>query len=153
MQIRTNDWQIRIIQLLSVAGMFVAYYLCLFHKAAVFPACGVNEFFDCGQVSGPASPYSAIQGIPVALIGLIGYITIFLLTWLKDWLPIVEENMAELMIGVLSLGFAFTAFLTLQEMFVIHAFCQYCLVSAAIITVMFILAVSYLLASRRAPAG
>jgi uncharacterized membrane protein len=35
---------------------------------------------------------------------------------------------------------------------VIHAFCQYCLVSAAIITVMFILAISYLLASRRVAA-
>ncbi|MFQ5436417.1 MAG: hypothetical protein ACE5FD_16255, partial [Anaerolineae bacterium] len=67
---RAPDWQIRLIQLLSVPGMIVAFYLLLFHKGSLVSACQVNSIFDCGQVSGPDAPYSALGPAPVALIGL-----------------------------------------------------------------------------------
>ena len=75
-----ENWQIRIIQLLALPGLIVAYYLWLFHNGTLMTTCGVNELFDCGQVSGPTAPYSSIGPIPIALIGMIGYIVIFLLT-------------------------------------------------------------------------
>lgn len=144
-----QNWQAKFIQLLAVPGMLVAYYLLLFHSGSLFTTCTVNEWFDCGQVSGPASPYSSIGPIPVALLGLLGYAAIFLVVWLKDWVQLVEENLPELLAGLVGLAFLFTLGLTALELFVIHAFCQYCLYSAAIVTLMFILAISFVISSRK----
>ncbi len=144
-----ENWQIRLIQLLAVPGIVVAYYLYLYHNGTLFTTCSVNALFDCGQVSGPESPYSSIGPIPIALLGLIGYIIIFLLAWLQDWVAIIDDYMPELMTAVVGLAFLFTLGLTLLELFVIHAFCQFCLISAGIILLMTILAASYLISSRR----
>ena len=146
-----RNWQVRIIQLLAVPGMLVAYYLYLFHSGSLFTTCTVNDFFDCGQVSGPGSPYSSIGPIPVALIGLLGYAVIFLMVWLQNWIRLIADNLPELVFGVVTLAFLFTLGLTALEMFAIHAFCQYCLYSAAIILVMFVLAISYLMGSKKEP--
>jgi uncharacterized membrane protein len=145
---RTDHWQARLIQLLSVAGIVTAFYLLLYHQGKVFSACKVNAVFDCGKVSGPGSPYSSVGPIPVALIGLVGYAVIFLLIWLQDWLPIVEENLPELLIGTVGLAFLFTLYLTSLEFFAIGSFCQYCVWSAVIVLTMFILAISYLRTAR-----
>jgi uncharacterized membrane protein len=147
-----RDWQARLIQLLSVPGIVIAYYLLLYHNGAVVLLCGTGGWDDCGKVSGPGAPYSTIGPVPVALIGLIGYTLIFLVVWLQDWLPFVDDNLPELLTGLTGLAFVFTLFLTGLELFVIHAFCRYCLVSAAIITIMFALALSHLLSSRRVTA-
>lgn len=140
-----DNWQVRLIQLLAIPGMMVAYYLYLYHSGSLFTTCTVNDLFDCGQVSGPGATYSSIGPIPVALLGLLGYAGIFLVIWLQDWIGLVEEYIPELVFGLVGLAFLFTLGLTALELFVIHAFCQYCLYSAAIVTVMFILAISYLL--------
>lgn len=145
-----NKWQVRLIQLLAVPGLLVAFYLLLYHNGALVAACTANGWEDCGLVSGPDAPYSAIGPIPVALIGLVGYATIFLLTWLPDWLPALRRYLPELLVGVTGMALVFTAGLTALEIFVIHAVCRYCLVSAAIILLMFILAVLYLRDANRA---
>ncbi len=64
---------------------------------------------------------------------------------------LIEDNLPELLFGVVGLAFLFTLGLTGLEMFVIHAFCQYCLYSAAVVLVMFILAIGYLVGSRKEP--
>jgi uncharacterized membrane protein len=79
----------------------------------------------------------------VALIGFVGYGLIFLATWLKDWWPALEENLAEVMLSLTGMAFLASLVLTGLELFVIHAFCRYCVVSAVIATTMFILAISY----------
>ncbi|MCA9934360.1 MAG: vitamin K epoxide reductase family protein [Ardenticatenaceae bacterium] len=150
---RIEKWQIRFIQLLAVAGMLVAFFLYLFHEGSLVGVCSASGWDDCGQVSGPDAPYAAIGPIPVALIGLVGYVFIFLLTWLQDWLPIIEDYMPELMIGTTALAFLFTLGLTGLELFVIHAICRYCVISAVIVTIMFALSVSYLREVNQAVAG
>ena len=144
-----KGWQANIIQVLAVPGMMVAYYLYLYHSGSLFTTCTINDWFDCGQVSGPASPYSSIGPIPVALIGLLGYASIFLLVWLQDWIPSVKDNLPEILAGFVGLAFLFTLGLTVLEIFVIHALCQYCLYSAIVIIVMFVLAISFLVSSRK----
>ncbi|UCC50415.1 MAG: hypothetical protein JSV68_15045 [Anaerolineaceae bacterium] len=144
-----ENWQARLIQLLAVPGIIVAYYLLLFHSGSLFTTCTVNDWFDCGQVSGPGAPYSSIGPIPVALLGLLGYALIFLVVWLKDWIHLVEDYLPELVFGIVGLAFLFTLGLTALELLVINAFCQYCLYSAAIVTIMFILAISYILSGQR----
>lgn len=139
-----QDWQLRLIQIISVLGLLVANYLYLFHEGVLIVGCTGSGWDDCGAVSGPTATYSAIGPIPVALIGLVGYALIFLLTWLKDWEPLAEGYLPELLLGAASLGFLFTLGLTALEAFVIHAFCRYCLVSALFITIIFILSISYI---------
>jgi uncharacterized membrane protein len=142
-------WQASLIQLLAVPGLLVAYYLLLYHNGVLFTTCGVNQLFDCGQVSGPGAAYSSVGPIPVALVGVLGYAAIFLTIWLRDWSDNINENLPELIFGLVGLAFLFTLGLTLMEMLVIHAFCQFCLYSAVIVLTMFILAVSLLVSQRR----
>jgi uncharacterized membrane protein len=142
-------WQASVIQLLAVPGLLVAYYLLLYHNGVLFTTCGVNQLFDCGQVSGPGAAYSSVGPIPVALVGVLGYAAIFLTIWLRDWSDTINENLPELIFGLVGLAFLFTLGLTLMEMLVIHAFCQFCLYSAVIVLTMFILAVSLLVSQRR----
>jgi uncharacterized membrane protein len=139
----TENWQIRLIQLLAIPGLLAAFYLWLFHEGSLVAVCSGVGWDDCGLVSGPDAPYAAIGPVPVALIGFVGYGLIFLTTWLKDWWPALEENLVEVMLSLTGMAFLFSLVLTGLELFVIHAFCRYCVVSAVIATLMFILAVSY----------
>lgn len=139
-----EDWPIRVIQLLAVLGLGVAFYLLLFHSGDLIAACSAGGWDDCGQVSGPDAPYSSVGPIPVALIGLVGYALIFLVVWLADWWPWIDENIPELVVALTGLAFVFSLGLTALELFVIHAICRYCVVSAVIATIMFALALVYL---------
>jgi uncharacterized membrane protein len=83
------------------------------------------------------------------LIGLLGYASIFLVVWLRSWSDTIEQYTPELLGGLVGIAFLFTMGLTGLEMFVIHAFCQYCLYSAVIVLVMAILAVSLIISTNR----
>ena len=139
-----DKWQLRIIQLFSVAGIVVAFYLLLFHSGSLVSACGTSTWFDCGEVSGPGARFATIGPIPIALIGLIGYIAIFLAIWLDDWIPPLSDYLPEIMVGLSSLALVLTLWLTGLELFMIHAFCQYCVVSAVFVIIIFGLSISYL---------
>ncbi|MGW8318844.1 MAG: vitamin K epoxide reductase family protein [Candidatus Promineifilaceae bacterium] len=139
-----EDWQIRLIQLLAVPGLVLSFYLLLYHNGNLVEVCSASGWDDCGKVSGPDAPYSSIGPIPVALIGLIGYVTLFLVTWLKDWIPLVDDYLPELMIGLTGVALLFSVGLTVLELFVIHAICRFCIVSAVIVIIMFVLSLSYL---------
>ncbi len=139
-----KHWQVHLIQLLAVVGLLVAFYLWLFHEGSLIAACSGNGWDDCGKVSGPDAPYSSIGAIPVALIGLGGYALIFLLIWLKDWVAFIETNLPELLVGLTAIAFLVSVGLTGLELWVIHAFCRYCVISAIIVTVMFVLSLGHL---------
>lgn len=146
----TRIWPVRLIQLLAVPGLLVAFYLLLYHNGALTATCAVSRWEDCGLVSGPDAPYASIGPIPVALIGLIGYGLIFLAIWLSDFILLIEDYLPELLVGLTGLALLFTIGLTALEVFIIHAVCRYCLVSAGIIVLMFILAVHNLRVANRA---
>ncbi|MFZ0547263.1 MAG: vitamin K epoxide reductase family protein [Candidatus Promineifilaceae bacterium] len=139
-----KDWIVRLIQLLAVPGMLLAFFLLLYHNGRLVDVCTASGWSDCGKVSGPEAQFSAIGSVPVALIGLIGYIVLFLAAWLKDWVAIVDENLPELLLGLTAVAFLFTLGLTGLEIFVIHAVCPYCLISAVIVTIMFVLSIGYM---------
>jgi uncharacterized membrane protein len=139
-----DDWQVRLIQLLAVPGLLLAFYLLLYHEGKLVDVCTASGWDDCGKVSGPDAPYSSIGSIPVALIGLVGYAALFLVVWLKNWLALVEDYLPELLVGLTAVAFLFSVGLTGLELLVIHAICRFCVVSAVIITVMFGLALHYM---------
>lgn len=144
-----SDWQVRLIQLLAVPGLLIAFYLLLYHNGDLVNVCRPSGWDDCGKVSGPDAPYSAIGPIPVALIGLLGYALIFLVTWLKEWWSLLDDYSPELMVALTGFAFLLSLGLTGLELFVIEAICRFCVLSALIVTVMLALSISYLRAVNR----
>jgi uncharacterized membrane protein len=121
----------RVMLVLSVIGLGVATYLTIIHYAGINPACTAGQ--SCIKVQ--TSQWSKVAGIPVALLGLIGYIGITASLLVPDR---EESRLATL--GLTLIGFAFSAYLTYRELFSIHAICEWCASSAVILTILFICA-------------
>jgi uncharacterized membrane protein len=118
---------------LTVLGVGVAAYLTYIHYAGIKPLCGRNGG-GCEIVQ--TSEYSKLAGVPVALIGLIGYVTI-----LASLLAPESESTRFATVGLAVVGFGFSAYLTGREVFSIHHLCEWCLSSAGIVTVIMCLSI------------
>jgi uncharacterized membrane protein len=92
------------------------------------------------------SVYSKLAGVPVALIGLLGYIAI-----VGSLLAPESENARLATMTFTLVGFGFSAYLTYRELFSIHAICEWCAGSAAIMTVLMCLSVWRFLRGDPAP--
>jgi uncharacterized membrane protein len=123
---------------LAVAGLGVgvAGYLTYVHYAGLQPFCAGGSH-GCERVQ--SSSYASLAGIPVAVLGLAGYAAIAIAL-------IAPGERARLAAAALAVsGFGFSAYLTYLELFVIDAICQWCVASAALLTVLAVLAVWRLL--------
>jgi len=87
------------------------------------------------------SVYSEIYGIPVSAFGILAYLVIAGIGLLESRWKLAGEYGPLAIFGVSLAGVAFSAYLTYIEFFVLHAVCPYCLASAIIITVIFIIAI------------
>src|ERR1700690_590591 len=112
---------------LTLLGLAVASYLTYVHYAGIKPACTAGE--SCTKVQ--TSIYSKLAGVPVALIGLLGYIAI-----LASLLAPETETTRLATMAFTLVGFGFSAYLTYRELFSIHAICEWCATSAGIMTIM-----------------
>jgi len=117
----------RLLIVLTMAGLGVAGYLTYVHYAGVMPVCTTGGSCETVQTS----VYAEFAGMPVALIGLLGYVAILALLVC----PQSETTRFTAMTFVL-IGFAFSAYLTYREVYSIHAICEWCASSAVILTVM-----------------
>ncbi|HEX9729199.1 MAG TPA: vitamin K epoxide reductase family protein [Gemmatimonadales bacterium] len=138
--------------MLALIGFFLSLYLWLWKTGVLGTlACGSGS---CDFVQ--LSEYGELFGQPVALYGVIGYLGLFAtgLWGLQGrW---VARREPTVVLAVLSgLGVAFTAYLTYLEAAVLHAWCRWCLISAAIIVAIFASAVAGLWSTRTVspPAG
>jgi uncharacterized membrane protein len=120
------------IAVLALAGVAIATYLTYVHYADVEPLC-VAGGGGCEKVQ--TSDYAELAGIPVAVLGLIGYVLILA----SLWLPGENGPMAGAVLALF--GFAFSAYLTYRELFTIDAICQWCVASAVVMTVLALLTV------------
>ena len=117
--------------LLCLTGLFVSLYLYLYKIGAIGTlACGTG---GCETVQ--LSPQSRLLGvIEVSLIGVIGYAVMLLLALLALQPRFAGRSWpATLLVLLSSSAVLFTAYLTYLELFVIHAICRWCVVSALII--------------------
>jgi uncharacterized membrane protein len=117
---------------LTTIGLGVASYLTYVHYAGIKPVCTAGG--SCAKVQ--SSVYSELAGIPVALIGLIGYVAI-----LGSLLAPENETTRFATVAFTVVGFGFSAYLTYRELFSIHAICEWCASSAVIMTIIMCLAV------------
>lgn len=87
------------------------------------------------------SAYSVVMGVPVALLGLLMYLA---LDVLLVWLFLTKDNVlpAVAIFGISLAGTLYSAYLTYLELYVIHAICPWCVTSAVIITLLFLLSIA-----------
>ncbi len=119
-----------VIVVLALAGMVVSGLALKVHYDNGSEPCRINDKWDCGVVN--RSPYAVFHGVPVAAIGIAGYLLIAVLGFLR--------RRGWLLLTVL-VGLAFALYLTNIEIHVLEVWCLYCVISQAIIAVLTILAV------------
>ena len=122
------------ITVLSLLGIFVSGYLTYSHFSGEPVYCGGAS--SCELVN--SSRFAFIGPIPVALIGLVAYIAILILSLIKS----DEERQwpAILIFGAALIGVMFQWYLFYIEVAVLHALCYWCISSQTIITLIFLLA-------------
>ena len=127
-----KNYNLLAVTILSAIGILLSLYLTYVDSGgghAAFCTAGT----DCDVVR--QSTFAKMLGIPVAAYGVAAYGAIFAVSLLS-----MARKKRWLILFVLSLaGFVFTLYLTYLELFVINAICTYCVVSAFIITIIFIL--------------
>lgn len=132
----------RRVGVLALLGAGIAAYLTYVRYTGGTVACTTG---GCELVQG--SRYSAVAGIPVALIGLVGYLCIAASTLVRG------EAGAAIGLALTAVGFAFATYLLYLQAFVIEAFCHWCLASDGVLTVLLVLGALRLAAARRAADG
>jgi uncharacterized membrane protein len=122
-----------LLALLALTGFFVSLYLALYKLGYIGAlTCSVGS---CEQVN--TSKWATFLGLPVAVWGVGFYAVTFgaALVGLQERF----EDSRALAMGLAALcvwGVIFSIYLTYLELFVIHAVCQWCVVSAVIVTLM-----------------
>jgi uncharacterized membrane protein len=118
---------------LAVVGIAISGYLTYVHYRGLHPLClaGVG---GCERVQ--TSHYAKLAGVPVALIGLIGYVAILASLLVRG------ETARLATVGLTVVGLGFSAYLTYREVATINAICQWCVASAVVMTLLAVLAVA-----------
>jgi len=122
-----------LIVLLAVAGIVVSVLALRLHYSTETAPCSINEKWDCGIVN--HSPYALILGVPVAAIGVAGYLLIGTLAMLRR---------RSLLLFCTLVGMAFALYLTNIEAKVLGVWCLYCVISQGIIAVLTLLAIGWI---------
>jgi uncharacterized membrane protein len=134
----------RVSLVLAVIGVGVAGYLVYVHYSGIKIICAAGGG-GCEKVQ--SSSYAELAGVPVALLGLLGYLGIV------GALLFLPDETARLVVAFLALvGFGFSMYLTWAELFRIHAICQWCAGSAVLMTLLAIISVIRLVRYEDEPA-
>jgi len=131
--------------LLSLVGVIIAGYLTL-HRFGFIGTLQCSVVGGCDTVQSSAyaffPPRTIVNwGIPVAVIGLIGYLTLFgigLAGLQPDFIR--SRTVSRLLVGLSGVAAIFSLWLTYVEAVVLRAWCQWCVVSAILIVSIFLLA-------------
>jgi uncharacterized membrane protein len=115
------------IAIAAVAGLGAAVtgYLTLAHYNGARLVCPTS---GCETVQ--HSRYAEIVGIPVALLGLLGFVGIFATALVRG------QEAAQIGAGLALVAFLFSGYLLLVQLFAIHAICTWCVTSDALTTVL-----------------
>jgi uncharacterized membrane protein len=145
------------IAVLALIGLFVSGYLSLYNLGLLgVIQCGIGGCMVVQSSAYAWFPPRTVSdvGIPVATMGIIAYATLLLIALVgvqPRW--VTSRWIAMALFGFSAVGVLFSAWLTYLEAAVIHAWCQWCVVSAIIITLIFLLSIPGFRAARRGRAA
>ena len=121
-----------LIALLALAGVVVSALALRVHYSTDTQPCSINETWDCGVVN--HSPFAEIMHIPVAGIGILGYLALAVLA-------LARQRFLVFIAALVGLGFALR--LTSIEEFALCAWCVYCVISQVVIALITLLALGW----------
>jgi|SRR5499427_2515999 len=121
---------------LAVVGIMAASLALREHYRTDSSPCSINERWDCGIVN--HSPFAVFYGIPVAVIGIVGYFLLGILSLLRAY---------RLMLVPVLVALGFSLYLAHIEKDVLGVWCVYCVISLGIICLMTLLTVTAALVS------
>jgi uncharacterized membrane protein len=127
-----------LVALVALAGLVVATLALRVHYSDELQPCSINEKWDCGIVN--HSPYAVVGPVPVAAIGMAGYLALAVLALLR--------RRGLVLLGTLA-GLGFSLYLTHVEKDVLQVWCIYCVTSLGIVSLETLLAGGWWLAGRR----
>jgi uncharacterized membrane protein len=123
-----------LVALLALAGLFLSSYLTLYKLGFIgHLACAAGT---CELVQ--LSRWSVLFGVPVAAWGAMFYLATLAVAVAGTQPRFADDRRVSwILVSLTGWGVLFSAYLTILELFVIHAICEYCVTSAALVTVMF----------------
>jgi uncharacterized membrane protein len=125
--------------LLALVGIVVASLALREHyRTDGDSPCSINAHWDCGIVN--KSPFALIHGIPVADIGIAGYLLLAILAWARSY--------RVMLVGGL-IGLGFSLYLAHIEKDILGVWCIYCVCSLGIISLMALLSLIAVIANRQ----
>lgn len=121
---------------LAILGAGVGAYLIRVHYDIDALVCGTG---DCEVVQ--TSEYATVMDIPIAIFGTAMYLTVLGLTILRLRKPDLSLPASTAALAITAAGTLYSAWLTWIEIYELEAICQWCVVSATLTTLLFILEV------------
>jgi uncharacterized membrane protein len=136
-----------IVAALALAGIFISLYLTLYKLGVIGElSCSIGS---CETVN--TSKWSKFLGLPVAAWGLLFYLDVFLIAVVGTLARFEDEPVISIgLVAQAAVGVLFSAWLTYLELGVIHAICIWCVTSAVIVTVIFLVSLADLREARGA---
>lgn len=127
-----------IVAALALAGFFVATYLFLYKIGKIGNlSCSIGS---CETVN--LSKWATLMGAPVAAWGVAFYVGLFGVSLVSLQDKYFDSiRISQILVLLTGFGVLFSGWLTYLELFVIHAICQWCVISAIIVTISFIVAI------------
>ena len=126
-----------LIAFLALAGVVVSTLALRVHYSNDAEPCSINEKWDCGIVN--HSPFAEVAHIPVAAIGIAGYLAL-------AGLALVRQRAIALSAALV--GLVFALYLTHIERDVLMVYCLYCVISLGIIALVTLLSLGWVVAER-----
>ena len=125
LQARRRSYFFTAAALLSLVGLADSIYLTVEHLAGRAIRCTITS--GCEEVL--SSAYATVAGVPLAALGALAYFIAFSLAILAAF---ENRAAANAMLYLTGLMFAVSVYLFVLQAFVLHAFCQFCLLSGAV---------------------
>lgn len=125
---------------LTILGITVSALALREHYREGDSPCSINDRWDCGIVN--HSPYAMLGPIPVAVLGIAGYIVMGVFAWRRTW---------RLLLAAALVGLAFSLYLAHVESSILGVWCIYCVISLADISLITLLALAATVTSLRKP--
>ena len=128
--------------MLALVGVADSVYLTVEHLLGNTVRCTVTS--GCSEVL--SSPYASFAGVPLAAVGAVAYFTAFSLATLSAFGYTKARTLLSVLVAAM---FVVTLWLLYLQAFVLQAFCQYCLLSAAVTALLAVIVLTQRLMLRR----
>jgi len=132
-----DKWLYRVMVALVIIGLAVSVYMTIYKISGNDGMCLGSG--DCSTVN--ASRFSEVNGIPVAVFGIVGYAAILIVLFYENKNEFFKRNGTLLAFGMSLTGFLFTLWLVYVELVLLKAICPFCVTSQVSMTLIFIIAV------------